>query len=80
MLHVISARYEGDYRIHIHFSDGEEGTVDLRPRLHGEVFEPLQDLHRFARFHVSPDSGTIQWDNGADLAPEYLESLLKHTG
>ncbi|MEI6876890.1 MAG: DUF2442 domain-containing protein [Spirochaetota bacterium] len=80
MLHVTSARYLGGFRIRLRFSDGEEGTVDLFSRLHGEVFKPLRDPAFFARFRISPDSGTIAWENGTDLAPEYLESLLGRAG
>jgi hypothetical protein len=36
----------------------------------------LKDPGMFSRFHISQYSGTIEWENGADLAPEYLESLL----
>jgi hypothetical protein len=37
-----------------------------------EMFEPLKDIDRFKSFHVDPDIETIVWDNGADLAPEFL--------
>jgi hypothetical protein len=34
------------------------------------VFEPLKDINKFKRFYVS--DWTIEWENGADFAPESL--------
>jgi hypothetical protein len=36
----------------------------------------LKDLTRFKAFQVNPELETIVWDNGADLAPEFLHSRL----
>jgi len=71
-LHVREARYEGGYRIWLRFNDGAEGVVDLADCLDGEVFEPLKDMARFKAFRVDPDIETVVWDNGADMAPEFL--------
>jgi hypothetical protein len=72
---VVSAEYEGDFRIHLTFNDGVEATVDFRDWLSGPVFEPLKDPSYFARFFV--DGGTITWPNGADIAPETLHERAK---
>jgi hypothetical protein len=77
MLFVTDARYVGDYRIWLSFNDGASGEVDLSARLHGPVFEPLKDLGLFSKVAFDPEMDTIVWPNGADLAPEYLHSLLK---
>ena len=76
ILHVIEARYERDYIIHLKFNDGAEGFVDLADELHGEMFAPLKDVARFKAFKVDPELETIVWDNGADLAPEFLHDRL----
>jgi hypothetical protein len=76
MLHVIEATAEGEFRLHLRFSDGVKGMVDLSSFLWGPVFEPLHDPTVFARFHISPVSGALEWENGADIAPEALESIL----
>ena len=47
--------------------------VDLRSSLKGIVFEPLKALDFFKRFSVKYN--TVEWENGADFAPEYLLSL-----
>ena len=69
---VVEATYCHDYVIHVRFSDGTEGDVDLRTELHGEVFEPLRDIRTFQRFSIHPDFHTLCWPNGADIAPEFL--------
>jgi hypothetical protein len=61
-----------DYTIHLRFSDGTEGDVDLRDELYGELFEPLKDRALFRQFFVHPEFHTLAWPNGADLAPEFL--------
>jgi len=76
ILHVLEARYDRDYVISMRFNDGAEGYVDLRDELYGEVFTPLQDVERFRAFRVDPELGTIVWENGADLAPEFLHDRL----
>ena len=71
------ARYLHDYVIWLRFNDGAEGEVDLRDELRGEVFEPLRDLSQFKRFRVDPEMETLVWENGADLAPEFLYEKMK---
>jgi len=77
ILHVREATYRHDYVIWLRFNDGAEGEVDLRDELWGEVFEPLKDLGQFKRFRVDPEMQTLAWDNGADLAPEFLYEKMK---
>jgi hypothetical protein len=76
ILHVVEARYEHDYLVRLRFNDGAEGYVDLADELHGEMFEPLRDKAKFATVRLDPELGTIVWDNGADLAPEFLRDHL----
>jgi hypothetical protein len=54
-----------------------EGEVDLSNELDGEMFERLKDKNRFKSFEVDPILETIAWDNGADIAPEFLHDNLK---
>jgi hypothetical protein len=74
---VVGAAYRHDYVIHVRFSDGAEGDVDLKAELHGEVFEPLLDAHTFQGFSIHPDFHTLCWPNGADLAPEFLYERIQ---
>jgi len=76
ILHVVEAHYERDYVLRVRFNDGAEGLVDLADELYGEMFEPLRDMERFKAFTVDPELDTIVWENGADLAPEFLHDRL----
>ena len=76
ILHVVQARYERDYVVHLKLNDGAEGFVDLGDELHGPVFAPLKDVKKFKAFKVDPEINTIVWDNGADFAPEFLHDRL----
>ncbi len=77
ILHVKEAKYLHDYVIWLRFNDGTEGEVDLSAELDGEVFGPLRDIQKFASFRVDPLVETIVWENGADLAPEFLYENTK---
>ena len=76
-LHVQEAKYLHDYVIWLRFNDGMEGEIDLEGELEGQVFQPLKDLAQFQAFHVDPELNTIAWENGADLAPEFLYENMK---
>ena len=69
---ITQAAYVRDYVIHLRFSDGTEGDVNLEKELDGEVFEPLKDISYFKRFALHPDLHNILWPNEADFAPEFL--------
>ena len=69
---VIDAEYIEDFIIHIRFSDGTEGDVNLSNELYGVVFEPLKNVDIFKKFTIHPDFHTLCWPNGADFAPEFL--------
>jgi len=72
---IKKAKYIGDYKLKVTFSDGSEGVVDLFDTLKGKIFESLKDKKNFMKFKVDEELGTIVWENGADLAPEYLYFL-----
>ena len=74
LIQLIEARYLGDHRVWLKFSDETSGEVDLRGEIWGEVFEPLKDPAKFAQFHLDR---TLVWPNGADFAPEFLHDLVR---
>jgi hypothetical protein len=76
-LRVIGAKYLRNYVIWLRFNDGAEGEIDLEGGLEGEVFGPLQDKQQFSEFHMDPELGTVVWENGADLAPEFLYENMR---
>jgi len=74
MLHdVVSASYEGGYRIELTFDNGERGVVDFSPYLQrGGVFNRFRDVSFFREFRVDPELGTLTWADEIDVAPETL--------
>lgn len=72
-LEVSNAEYLGDYKINLIFNNGVSKTVDLSDKLSGKVFEPLKDKTYFQSFRIK--FNTIEWNNGADFAPEYLYEI-----
>lgn len=72
-IEVVKAEYVEDYRIKLWFNNNVTKVVDLKSSLKGLVFEPLKDLDYFKKFSVKYN--TVEWENGADFAPEYLLSL-----
>jgi hypothetical protein len=76
-LHILTVRYSGNYCLKCSFTNGETLRVDLQNELYGEVFTPLLDKQRFAEARINPDTKTVEWDNGADFAPEFLYELAQ---
>jgi hypothetical protein len=77
ILHVREANYVRDYVIWVRFNNGAEGEVDLSGELEGEVFGPLREPRAFRSFRVDRELETVVWENGADLAPEFLYDNMK---
>lgn len=69
-LEVVKAEYLNGYRLKLWFNDKVVKVVDLTESLNGEVFAPLKDLDFFKQFSIK--FNTVEWNNGADFAPEYL--------
>lgn len=69
---IIDAEHLEGYKLSLTFENGIRKVVDLEPHLEGEIFEPLQDLEYFKQVYVNEDTETVEWPNGADLAPEFL--------
>lgn len=72
-IEVIRAEYRGGHRLRLWFNNHVVKTVDLTDSLVGKVFEPLKEPAYFQRFSIR--FNTVEWENGADFAPEYLISL-----
>ncbi len=70
-------------RLRVEFVDGTNGEVELKgfladDRVRGTVFEPLRETAFFAR--VSVVGGTVEWPNGADLAPDAMYDAIRQSG
>jgi hypothetical protein len=77
MIWVTRAEYIADHKLRVPFNDGLEGCIDLHETIfqdHRKLFRELRDREMFSRFMVAMD--TVVWENGLDLAPEFLHDLL----
>ena len=71
-LHVTQIKAVTPFELQLEFSDGTVKRVDLSNELSGEVFQPLRDPEFFKQAAINPETGTVEWPNGADFAPEFL--------
>ncbi len=72
-IEVIKAKYLDGYRLLLLFNNGEKRIVDLSNSLRGSVYVPLKDINYFKQFSIK--FNTVEWENGADFAPEYLYEI-----
>ncbi len=54
------------------FADGLSAEVDVLDRMRGTVFAEARTHEGFAKVAVDPETGTVVWPGGADLAPDTL--------
>jgi hypothetical protein len=74
---IIDVKVIKDYIINILFENGIEGKIDISEIIPFQgIFAKLKDKKYFATVHVNKDLGTIVWDNGADISPNYLYEII----
>jgi hypothetical protein len=59
------------------FADGLTGEVDVLDRMRGPVFADARSPEGFVKVAVDPETGTIVWPRGADLAPDTLYERVR---
>jgi len=77
LVDVTGVRVLARYVVEITFDDGSVKVIDLEDWLRGPAFAAVRgDYDVFCAVAVNPESGTIEFPNGADLSPTalYLES------
>lgn len=80
MIWATDAKALDAYRVWVKFSDPSAGEVDLADLIAKDprpIVAELRDPAVFAALRVDMD--TVVWDNGFDLAPEYLYAQIKST-
>ena len=74
---IISVKPLEGYQLHIQFEDETQGIIDISQLIEFTgIFTSLQDLKYFQQVKVHPEWGTIYWENGADLDPDVLYSII----
>jgi len=79
MIEISKAKQVGDYQIELVFNNNKKGVVDLKNTIFTDtrdIFKELKDLNKFKKFKIEFD--TLSWENGLDLAPEFLYDLLNN--
>ncbi len=79
MIEISKAKQVGDYQIELVFNNKKKGVVDLKNTIftdHRDIFKELKDLNKFKKFKIEFD--TLSWENGLDLAPEFLYDILNN--
>lgn len=59
------------------FADGLRGEVEVLDRMQGPVFEEARTPEGFAKVGIEPETGTVVWPGGADLAPDTLYERVR---
>ena len=78
MIWVTEAKGLPDFRLRVRFSDGTEGEINLKDFIAKDarpIVAALRDPLAFSALRVDMD--TVVWDNGFDLAPEFLHAQAK---
>ena len=75
---ITSAKYISGYRIAPEPNGGTSGEVYFEGQLQEAIFQPLREKKYFKNFKLG--DWTIEWENGADFAPEFLYELIRKTG
>ncbi|MDY7005411.1 MAG: DUF2442 domain-containing protein [Cyanobacteriota bacterium] len=74
---IIEVNHQENYLLHVKFEDGKEGIVDISQLIEFTgIFAKLQDINYFQTVKLNPEWGTIYWENGADLDPDVLYSIV----
>jgi len=77
---VVSASYQGEYKIEITFNDGKRGVVDFSKYIdRGGVFDRFKDISFFKNFKINEELGVLTWQDEIDVAPETLYAEATRT-
>lgn len=69
---VTAASFLHDTVLHVTFSDGLAGELDVKDFFIGPLAEEILRDNRVSDFTLDQKTGTIVWFNGLDVAPERL--------
>ena len=74
---IVEVKVIKDHILYLRFENDVAGEIDISKIISFEgVFSKLKDVIYFATVRVDGELGTIVWDNGADISPDYLYSII----
>lgn len=66
-----------NHQIYLKFEDRKDGIIEVSSLVEFTgIFAPLNNLDYFKTLKLNPEWGTIYWENGADLDPDVLYSIV----
>lgn len=72
---VIAVEARGGFKVWVRFENGVEGEADLSDLAGRGVFKRwTENPAEFREVRVDPESGTLTWPGGLDVAPDRLYS------
>ena len=75
MVRVVECIFVKELLYYIELSSGAKGLVDFFPLCDRHAkFQQIQDEGKGEQYYL--DGYSIEWYNGADIAPEWVESRL----
>lgn len=79
---VVAAEARPGFKVWVRFENGVEGEANLSDLAGRGAFERwTANPAEFAEVSVDPESGTVTWPGGLDVAPDRLYSeVLRTTG
>ena len=79
---VVAVEARPDFKVWVRFENGVEGEADLSDLAGRGVFKRwTENPAEFDKVSVDPESGTVAWPGGLDVAPDRLYSeVLQATG
>jgi Protein of unknown function (DUF2442) len=79
---VVAVEARPGFKVWVRFENGVEGEADLSNLAGRGVFKRwTENPAEFGEVSVDPDSGTVAWPGGLDVAPDRLYSeVLRVTG
>ena len=63
--------------LRITFADGLSGEVEVLRRMRGPVFDRARTQAGFQAVLLDPETRTVTWPGGADLAPDALYERIR---
>ena len=65
--------------IDVLFADQTRKKIDLEAVLEGPLYGSLKNNDLFCKVEVDPETGVVQWPNGADFDPETLYNWERYS-
>lgn len=68
---IVKVKVLEDYKLYLMFETGEEKICDMSELIkNSKMYSKLNDKNYFKNVKIRKD--TLEWENGEDVAPEYL--------